>query len=107
MAQVTEKRIVGIRPTTVAAFEAVLFGLIGLVTAIVYTVGESIDYTSTTDTLLEGLAFGLTTGIIAIVVLPLIYALVGYIIGLIHGIIINLVMKSSGGIVVKIGPNRD
>lgn len=106
MAQTTEKRIVGIRPTTVAAFEAVLFGLIGLVTAIAYTVGESVDYTDTTNSLLQGLAFGLATGIVSIVILPLVYALFGYIIGLIHGIIINLVIKASGGVVVKIAPDR-
>lgn len=97
----TEVRVTGVKATTIAAFESTLFGLIGLVTAIVYSFGALIDYAVETDSVLRGLTFGIAQGILVIILLPIIYAVVGWVIGLIHGWLFNAVAKSSGGIVLE------
>lgn len=98
-------RVVGIKATTIAAFEATLFGFVGLLTGIIYSLGAVIDFAGSTDSILEGMAFGLAQGFLAIILVPIIYFAVGWIIGLIHGVFFNAIVKSSGGIVLRTKTN--
>lgn len=102
MAKVADKRIVGVRVTSVAMYVGVFWGIVGLGVAILHSLVNTIDYAQTTESVLSGLAFGLVTGIVSIIVLPLIYFAIGWVIGLVQGWVFNIVSESSGGITVKV-----
>src|SRR6056297_3817934 len=92
------RRITGIKSSTLALFEGVLGSIIGLGIAIMFSLNTTIDYTEQTDSVFRGLAFGATAGIVSIIVLPLIYFAFGWVIGYIHGFIFNVVAENSEGL---------
>ena len=94
-------RVIGIKASTVGALQGTLFALVGLATAITFTVGQSVDFVQSTDSLLQGLTFGIASGFFAIVFVPIIYFVIGWVIGALQGLVINAVVGLSGGIVVK------
>ena len=95
------RRITGIKSSTLALFEGVLGSIIGLGIAIMFSLNTTIDYTEQTDSVFRGLAFGATAGIVSIIVLPLIYFAFGWVIGYIHGFIFNVVAENSEGLVFR------
>lgn len=102
MANKMNKRIVGIKTSTLATFEGTFLGIIGLGIAILHSLRTTVDIANETQSVLSGLAFGLATGIVSVIVLPLIYFGIGYLFGLMHGFIFNVVAESSGGLLLRI-----
>lgn len=94
-------RIVGIKASTVGALQGTFFLLIGLVTAIIYTISATAEFADSTENILQGLSFGLAEGLLAIVLVPIIYFIIGWIMGFIYGLILNLIVKASGGVAVE------
>jgi hypothetical protein len=97
---VTSVRVLGLKPTTIAALQGTFFALIGLAIAVMFTIGATVNITSETDSLLKGLTFGLAQGFLAIVFVPLLYFVIGWLIGLVQGYVLNAVLGMSGGVVV-------
>lgn len=102
MAKTTLKTISGVKPSSIAMFEATFGAAIGLFVAIMYSLNTTVAIADSTNSVLKGLSFGLATGIIAVVVVPLIYFGIGWVVGYIHGWLFDVIAQSSGGIKVKI-----
>ena len=98
---VQNSRIVGVKATTVGMLQGTFFSLIGLVTAISYTISAGAQFTQETESLLRGLTFGLAHGFLAIIFVPIIYFAIGWVLGSLQGVIINALVSISGGIVVE------
>lgn len=96
------KKVTGVKSSTVALFEGTFASIIGLGIAILYSLQATVDFTQETQGLLRGLAFGTAVGIVSIIVLPMVYFAFGWVIGYIHGFIFNVVAEGSGGIVLRI-----
>lgn len=95
------RRITGIKSSSLALFEGVLGSIIGLGVAILYSLNTTIEYTEQTESIFRGLAFGAAAGIVSIIVLPLVYFAFGWVIGYLHGFIFNVVAENSDGIVLR------
>ena len=95
-------QIIGVNVGSVSAFMGTLFSLFGLVAAIFYSFSTTVQFTQSTDSVLQGLAFGLARGIVAIIFLPFIYFLFGALMGFLYAVIFNGVAKSMGGIGIDI-----
>ncbi len=102
MATKVNSRVIGVKSSTLALFEGVFAAVLGLGTAILWSLGSTLQYGQATGSVLQGLAFGLTAGVVSIVVLPLIYFSFGWIIGYIHGFVFNVISETSGGIMLRI-----
>lgn len=102
MAKKHNKRIVGIKSSTLANFYGAFWALIGLGVAIIHSLRSSVDVAAETESVLSGLAFGLAAGLVSVIVVPLIYYAIGWVIGYIHGFIFNVVAESSDGITLRI-----
>lgn len=96
------KRVVGIRPTSLAVFEGTFAAIIGLTVAILHSLDSAVKVADATDSVLRGLAFGMASGIVSMVVVPLIYFGIGWLIGLFHGWVFNIVLGASGGLVLDV-----
>lgn len=95
-------KVVGIKPSTVAMFEGTFLAIVGLGVAILHTLSNTFSFAQATDSVFAGLAFGMATGIVSIIVVPFVYFGIGWLIGYLNGWIINVVMQSSGGIVLDV-----
>ncbi|MFZ1360714.1 MAG: hypothetical protein WAS27_01625 [Candidatus Saccharimonadales bacterium] len=93
-------KIVGVKASTIALFEGVLAGAIGLVIAVVYSLRATVSLTQETNSLLAGLTLGTAAGIISIIVVPLVYFAIGWIVGYLHAFVFNSVVRGTEGIVV-------
>ena len=102
MAKKGNKKVVGIKSSTLAVFEGTFMGILGLGVAILHSLRATVDVASETQSVLGGLAFGLTTGIVSIIVLPLVYFGIGWVFGYLHGFIFNVVAETSGGLVLRL-----
>ena len=98
---VQHSRIIGVKATTVGMLQGTFFSLIGLETAISYTISAGAQFTQETESLLRGLTFGLAHGLLAIIFVPIIYFAIGWVLGSLQGVIINALVSISGGIVVE------
>jgi uncharacterized membrane protein len=107
MAKRNNKRIVGIKSSTLANFYGALFALVGLVVAILHSLRSSVDVAQETQSVLSGLVFGLAAGFVAVIIVPLIYYAIGWVIGYFHGFIFNVVAESSEGLVLRIVDSDD
>lgn len=105
MAVKTNSKVTGVKSSTLAMFEGVFAGTLGLVVAVLWSLRNTVEYTQATDSVLEGMVFGLAAGIVSILVLPFVYFAFGWLIGYVHGFIFNVVAESSGGVVVRIEQN--
>ncbi|NCU29089.1 hypothetical protein EOM60_00560 [Candidatus Saccharibacteria bacterium] len=103
----TNLRVIGIKASTVGAIQGTLFAVVGLSSAIVFTISEMIHLTDATDSLLRGLTFGMARGAMAIIFVPLVYFAIGALIGLIQGIFLNALVRVSGGLVLKTVTEKD
>jgi len=102
MSKTSKKRIVGIKPTTLAMFQGTFAALLGLAVAILYSLKETFAVTAETSSVLTGMTFGLAVGIVSIFVVPLVYFAIGWFIGLIQGWLFTVVASASGGIVIDL-----
>jgi hypothetical protein len=94
-------RVVGIRATTVGMLQGTFFMLLGIVTAVSYTISASVQFAESTESVLRGMTFGLAHGFVAIVLVPIIYFAAGWVVGTVYGWIINALLGGSGGIVLE------
>lgn len=94
-------RIVGVKSSTVAMFEGVFAAVLGLGVAILYSLQNSVDIATQTQSVLGGLVFGMAAGIVSIIVIPLVYFGLGFIVGYVHGFVFNVIAESSGGLVFR------
>lgn len=102
MAKVESKRIVSLKPTSVAMFQGAFAAVVGLGVAIIYSIRATIGLANETNSVLAGMAFGLSVGALSIIVLPLIYFAIGWLVGLVQGWFYNFVLGASGGVVVGV-----
>ncbi len=102
MAVKSNKKVVGIKSSTLALFEGTFLGILGFGVAIMHSLNTTVDIASETQSVLSGMAFGLATGIVSIIVLPLIYFSIGWIIGYLHGFVFNVVAETSGGLLFRL-----
>ncbi len=102
MAKVNEKKLVGVKATSLAMYVGTFWGIVGLVVAVLHSLRNTVEFAKETESVLNGLAFGLVTGIVAFIILPLVYFAIGWLIGLIQGWVFNVVAETSGGITVKL-----
>lgn len=96
------KRVAGVDSATLATFQGVFGGIVGLGVAILHSLNATVDYAAQTESLLAGMAFGLAVGVVSIIVLPLIYFAFGWITGYLQGFVFNVVAGQSGGIVLRL-----
>lgn len=80
-----------------AKFQAVLFGLLGLIAGIVYSVGGLIYDLST-----EGLSYGSGLAFLAIIGMPILFAVIGFIIGVVEAFLFNVVARRFGGLKLNV-----
>lgn len=106
MASHYNKRVVNVKPTSIAMLQGVFGAIAGLAVAIIFSLEAFIEIADSTMSVLGGLALGLAAGALSIVVLPLVYFGIGWVVGLIQGFILNIVIESSGGIEVKLNDNK-
>ena len=102
MASKSNVKVFGIKPSSVAMFEGVFAGMIGLGIAILYSLSATFKLAEATDSVLAGFALGMTAGIVAIIVLPLAYFGIGWVFGYLNGWVLNIVLSSSDGIVLDV-----
>lgn len=102
MSKISNKRVVGVKSSTLALFYGTFTGIMGLGVAIMHSLRTTVDIAESTQSVLSGFAFGLATGIVSILVLPLIYFGFGWIVGFVHGFIFNVVSENSGGVLIRL-----
>lgn len=102
----TNKKVVGIKSSTLALFEGTFAGIVGLGVAILHSLNTTVDVANETQSVLSGMAFGLATGIVAVIVLPLIYFGIGWVFGYLHGFIFNVVAETSGGLLIRLEDDK-
>lgn len=102
----TNKKVVGIKSSTLAMFEGTFLGIIGLGVAVLHSLRTTIDIANESQSVLSGLAFGLATGIVSIIVLPFIYFGIGWIFGYVHGFIFNVIAETSGGLMIRLEDDK-
>lgn len=100
MAKESSLKITGVKASTIAMFEGTLGAILGFGIAIIYSLNKTIELADSTNSVLAGLSLGIAAGIVSIIVLPLIYFGIGWIVGYVHAWIFNIVIETSGGIVV-------
>lgn len=102
MAKVESKRLSGVSTISVAVFEGLFMGILGLVVAVLLALENTFAYTEQSKNMLEGLSLGLGTGIFLIIVLPIMWFVIGAVIGAIHGWLYNYIATQMGGIGIKL-----
>ena len=100
------KKLKKIKVFSFALFQALLFGLVGLLMGILYSFGGlaidtlvSLDLIITNET--PGLSYGTVLAFGALIGMPLIGAGAGFILGGIEAILYNLFAKYSGGVKIS------
>ncbi len=106
MAKSGMKRVTDISIASIAVFEGILFGTLGLVIAVLKQLDGTFEYAQSSQNLLNGLTFGLTGALVVIVLLPIIWFVLGALLGAIHGCIYNYVAKQTGGISITLKDNK-
>jgi len=106
MAKTENKRVSGISTASIAVFEGVFFGTLGLIVAILRALENTFQYAESSQSLLKGLTFGIASGVVLIVLLPIIWFAIGALVGAIHGVIYNYVSTQMGGITVRLTDDK-
>jgi hypothetical protein len=100
------KRVVNVKPTSIAMVEGVFAAVIGLTVAILFSLRTSVQIADSTQSVLAGLTFGIAGGALAILVVPLVYFGLGWLVGLLHGFVLNVLIETAGGVELKITDNK-
>lgn len=100
MAKQVENNIVGIKPSTVALFQATFGAALGLGIAILRSLEASVQFGKETESVLAGLSFGVLSGVTLVIILPLVYFGLGWLLGYLNGWILNVIVRASGGVMV-------
>jgi hypothetical protein len=77
---------------SLAKLQAILFGLVGVLCGILYSVGGFIY-----DLFTDGLNYGSALAFLALLGMPLLFLIVGFVLGFIQAILYNLYAKLLGG----------
>ena len=100
------KRVVNVKPTSIAMVEGVFAAVIGLTVAILFSLRTSVQIADSTQSVLAGLTFGIAGGALAILVVPLVYFGLGWLVGLLHGFVLNVLIETAGGVELNITDNK-
>ncbi len=100
------KRVVNIKPTSIALLQGVFMAVLGLGVAIMASLNTTVSIAQSTDSVLAGLTLGIARGAIAILIVPFVYFGIGWVIGFFQGFILNFLIEASGGIEVKLEDNK-
>lgn len=103
----SNKRVVGIKSSSLALFEGTFMGILGLGVAIMHSLRTTVEVADSTQSVLSGAAFGLATGVVSIIVLPLVYFGIGWVFGYLHGFIFNVISEGSGGLVFRMEDHKE
>jgi len=103
---VNNRRVVGVKPTSWGMLIGTFWSIIGLAVAIMFSLRTTVSIADSTSSVLAGLTFGLASGVVAIIVVPFVYFAIGWVIGVIQGYILNVVLQSSGGVVLTVEDNK-
>jgi hypothetical protein len=106
MASNYNKRVVSIRPASIAMLQGTFAAIAGLAAAIIFSLGNAIDIADSTTSLLGGLTLGIAAGALSIIVVPLVYFGIGWVVGFVQGLVLNFLIETSGGIEVKLEDNK-
>lgn len=106
MATNYNKRVVSIKPSSIAMLQGTFAAAVGLVIAILYAMRSSIEIGQETESVLAGLTFGLAAGALAIFVVPLVYFGLGWVVGWVQGFVLNFVIETAGGIELNTSDNK-
>ena len=106
MAKLESKRVVSLKPTSVAMFQGAFAAVLGLGVAIFYSVRATLGLADETNSLLARLMFGMSVGLFSLIVLPLMYFAIGWVPGLVQGWFYNVVLGASGGVVVGLEDDK-
>lgn len=101
------KKIKKVGVLSLAKFQGVMFGLIGLVMGFVYSFGGlAIDILVSNGTITSaetpGLSFGTLLAFGALIGMPLLFGAYGFITGAVGAFFYNLVVKWTGGIEIEL-----
>ncbi len=87
---------------TFARFQAQLFGLMGIIAGIIYSIGGfivdllvSLNWITSAET--QGLSYGTALAFLSLLGMPIVFALIGYITGLIEAVLYNFFSRWLGG----------
>lgn len=100
------KRVVSIRPSSIAMLQGTFAAIAGLVAAIIFSLGNAIDIAENTNTILGGLTLGVAAGALSIIVVPLVYFGIGWVVGFLQGFVLNFLIETSGGIEARLEDNK-
>ena len=100
------RRVVGVKPTSVAMVVGTFWSIIGLAVAIMFSLRTTVSIADSTSSVLAGLTFGLASGVVAIVVVPFVYFAIGWVVGVLWGFVLNVVIRSAGGLVMTVEDNK-
>ena len=96
-----------LHPISLAKFQAVLFGLLGLLFGVIYSFGGlaidtlvSLDLISSSET--PGLSYGTVLAFGALVGMPFLGLIIGFVTGLVEAILFNLFTKCFGKINIQL-----
>lgn len=106
MARNFNKRVVSVKPTSIAMLQGTFGAVLGLAAAILFSLRTSVDIAQSTESVLAGLTFGVASGALAILVVPFLYFGIGWLVGLLQGFVLNFLVEASGGIELDIKDNK-
>lgn len=92
------KRIVSIKPSSIAMLQGVFWSVIGLGIAILRSLNTTVEIANSTDSVLAGLTLGIAAGAVSIIVVPMVYFGIGWVLGIVQGYVLNYLIVTSGGI---------
>jgi ABC-type proline/glycine betaine transport system permease subunit len=87
---------------SLAKLQAILFGLLGVLCGILYSVGGFIY-----DLFTVGLNYGSALAFLALLGMPLLFLIVGFVLGFIQAILYNIYAKIFGGYVFDLESLKD
>ncbi len=102
MAKTETKRLISVKPATVAMFQGLFAAVLGLGVAILYSMRATVGVASETSSMLAGMAFGLSVGALSLIALPFVYFALGWVVGYVQGWFYNTILGASGGIVIEV-----
>lgn len=106
MAASYNKRVVNVKPTSIALLQGVFGAVLGLAAAILFSLESTVSIADSTNSVLAGLTLGVAKGAVAILIVPFVYFGIGWVVGFVQGVVLNFLIEASGGIELKVNDNK-
>ena len=97
-----ELTIFKVRLGSLAGFYAIGYGIVGLIISLLFAMSANLHFGSDTTSVLKGMSFGVTAGWAEVIFVTIIYTVAGAVTGFVHAVVINLISRTSGGLVVDV-----